>query len=125
MSQYAQHAHQELLAAINTFSQEKNDNYVDTINHAMTAVHCFLPMLTQNENASLAEQITLCRENPIVQSNTALMNLLNNLHIYDTQLYHPYDKIPQSKEALLIISLCNDILSQCIPLVEHNAPQIK
>ncbi|NIZ47357.1 hypothetical protein PVA44_01150 [Entomospira nematocerorum] len=123
MSQYAQHAHQELLAAINAFSQEQSDNYTTTINHAMNAVQSFLPLLTNHDTAELPEQITLCLQHPLVEAHTALTNLLSNLHIYYTQLYHPHDKIPQSKEALLILSLCNDILSQCIRLVEETPSQ--
>jgi hypothetical protein len=122
MPNHAKEAHQELLLALDAFSSQtdKDANYQATITHATHAVELFLPILLPNASSvDFIDQIDAVLSLVQVQDNVALVNLLSNLKLYLTEHHKPLEVAPNSQEALLILSLCNDTLSQLIPIAEN------
>ncbi|NIZ19287.1 hypothetical protein [Entomospira culicis] len=119
MSSPAELAHQELLSALDAFTNAQDHQYQPTIDHAMQAVLSFLPLLTATDAGDLSQQIDLALSLPIVADQPELVNLFSNLRLYHQEYYDAKKETLLAKEALLILSLCNEILSQLIPLIQE------
>lgn len=119
MANYAELAHQELIAALDAFNAPQDNNYQGTINHAMHAVHLFLHLLSPHlTQPTLESQLKECLTQSDVQADNELVSMLTNLQHYEGHLHQPQAHDRSSQEALQVLWLCNNILSHSIKLVK-------